>query len=66
MIRTASWFILGLFSVPAEKLSNTSEAKCFPNASAIEYISNLDYQSVYIYGICFHKKLCSVLVEQVK
>ena len=33
---------------------------------ADEYISNLDYKSVYIYGMCFHKKLCSVLVEQVK
>ena len=36
------------------------------NHYADEYISNLDYQSVYIYGMCFHKKLCSVLVEQVK
>ena len=36
------------------------------NHYADEYISNLDYKSVYIYGICFHKKLCSVLVEQVK
>ena len=36
------------------------------NHYADKYISNLDYQSVYIYGICFHKKLCSVLVEQVK
>ena len=36
------------------------------NHYADEFISNLDYKSVYIYGICFHKKLCSVLVEQVK
>ena len=36
------------------------------NHYADEYISNLDYQSVYIYGMCFHKKLCSVLVEQMK
>ena len=36
------------------------------NHYADEYISNLDYRSVYIYGICFNRKLCSVLVEQVK
>jgi hypothetical protein len=33
---------------------------------ADEYINNLDYKSVYIYGICFHRKLCSVLVEKLK
>jgi hypothetical protein len=36
------------------------------NHYADEFISNLDYRSVYIYGICFNRKLCSVLVEQVK
>ena len=36
------------------------------NHYADEFISNLDYRSVYIYGICFNRKLCSVLVEQMK